>query len=253
MNKYLIYDQNAHTQVFVVQADNEEQAWDIYLAEEQDYIQRGVGYVRKERVLHEDLEDVFIVYGLLYHPDGTVTMTDGHRVDTLEEAFQHFNVVPQEDGTYFSYDECYKTRSEALSQLAPLHRLEMQEFHLNEEEAFQCLFFSKDELAYLSTATKEDIAFEHHWQSARYVAIGDMLSAIEEEKKSLELLTKRRSRLVSQLDIAGLYFKIEAYDKAAEYYKMALEGSNLYDNIEAISAGLAEARIKINEAIRERE
>ncbi len=242
--EFIIYEDSVHAQVFLVQAESEEQAWTLYLDREYDYIKQPDGTYRGRPEEYDNLDKIFGAYGLMLHPDGTYTNTHGLTFAALEEVKSHYGIEEQADETFNVYDVSYPSLMEAVHGEVGHHHVEIDPCNINMLAAFQTLFVSKDKWDYVELDTPEDlrsdIISQHLWQAERYTTLGQLKEAVAELKKALRLTTDPRNKNDLHGHIARLLWSRGQLSAAAKQYKIALHTATEFDNFDMIRYYLAQ-------------
>ena len=196
---YIIFEDSVHAQVFLVQAEDEEHAWKLYLERERYYVEQPDGTYRSGPWTHDGLQDAFQTYGIASQNDGSYFDTEGDTFRSLDDAKAKYGIVEQSDETFISYDKSYPDLKEALRQTVGHHHYEIAPCSINPLAAFQTLYVSKDKWDYVGQDTpedlKSDIVTQHLWQAERYKTLGQPEAAVAELKKALKLAASRREKL----------------------------------------------------------
>lgn len=247
---YIIFEDGVHAQVFLVRAKNEEQAWRSYLERIWDYVEQQNGAYCHKPLSHASLQDVFDTYGIVPRSGGLYTTPGDPTPQTLEDVKALYGIAERDDKTFVSHDRCYPNLIEAVKQVTGTHHIEIAEYNLDGQEAFQLLFSSRDKWDYVEAATAEDvktdIVNEHRWQARRYVSLNKLPEAVAELKKAL-VLTGRRETLSLYVDIAHLFVELNQFRSAAKHYNQALRVSTIYNNQDQIRRKLAEVYVSLEE------
>ena len=245
MNKeFIIFEDSVHAQMFLVQAEDEEQAWKLYLERERYYVEQPDGTYRSGPWTHDGLQDAFQTYGIASQSDGSYFDTEGATFQSLDDVKAVYGIVEQSDETFISYDKSYPNLTEALRATVGHHHYEIAPCSINPLAAFQTLFVSKDKWDYVEQDTpedlKSDIVSQHLWQAERYKTLGQLEDAVAELKKALKLASSRRDKLGILLDLGSLLKSLGRFSAAARSYQDALRITTEYDNRGAIRQSLGE-------------
>lgn len=242
--EFIIFVDGVHAQVFLVQAEDEEQAWKLYLEQEQHYVEQPDGTYRSGPWTHDGLEDVFRTYGITSRRDGTYADTSGSTFQSLEDVKATYGVEEQSDETFVSRDRSYPNLTEALRQTVGHTHLELSPCDVNPLAKFQTLFVSKDKWEYVEQGASEDlkadVITQHLWQAERYKTLGQLKEAVAELKKALKMAASRKEKLSISLDLGWLLRSLGQLPAAAKKYKDALCIATEYDNRGWIRQRLAE-------------
>ncbi len=208
-SNFIVFETNAHSQVFLLRAVSEEQAWNLYLEAKWDYQEQENGTYCRKTIIHDSLQDAFDAYGITRNPDEFYLDGEGFIFASLQDVKSTYNIEEKSDGTVDSKGKCYLNLAEAINHIArENHRIELTRCDIREDEAIQLLFTSKDEWEYIEQATLEylqaNIVNQHRWQSRRYEHIGHLSEAIAELKKAQGLAVLPKDKLTLHLDIARL-------------------------------------------------
>lgn len=243
LKEYIIFEDSAHAQVFLVQAEDEAGAWNLYLEREHNYVRQPDGTYRGGPFDYECLESIFGAYGITQHDDGSYSDTDDKTFQSWEETKTFYGIEEQADGTYLVYNKSYANLSEALRQTVG-HRIEIAPSDINYLAPFQTLYASKDKWDYIGFATSEslksDIVSQHLWQAERYDALGQLEEAVAELNKALILAPSRKEQLSIRFHTARLLNSLGQYPAAAKQYKKVLRLATEHDNRGHIRSLLAE-------------
>jgi tetratricopeptide (TPR) repeat protein len=241
---YIIFEDSVHAQVFLVQANSEEQAWKLYLERERNYVEQSDGTYRSGPWTHGNLQDVFQTYGIVSRGDGSYFDTEGATFQSLDDVRAMYGIEERSDETFVSYDKSYPNLTEALRQTVGHHRFEIAPCSINPLAAFQTLFVSKDKWDYVEQGTSEDlksdIATQHLWQAERYKTLGQLEDAVAELKKALNLAASRKEKLDILLGLGWLLRSLGQFSAAVKNYREALHIATEYDNEAWIRQRLAE-------------
>ena len=228
--EFIIYEDSVHAQVFLVQAESEEQAWTLYLDREYNYIEHPDGTYRGRPEDYDNLDKIFGAYGITSHPDGTYSNTHGLTFASLEEVKSKYGIEEQADETFIVYDESYPSLMEAVHGVVGHHHVEIDPCDINLLAEFQTLFVSKDKWDYVELDTpenlKSDIISQHKWQAERYNTLGQLKEAITELKKALRLTTDPKEKNDLHCHIARLLWLSRQLSAAAKQYQIALRTAN---------------------------
>ena len=243
ITQFIIFEDSTHAQIFLVQADNEEQAWKLYLERQWNYVEQPDGTYRSKPVHHDNLDKAFGTYGIISHSDGSYSNTHGVAFPSLEEVKFKYSIEEQDNETFVSHNERYSSLEEAIPHIVGHRHVEIAPCNINLLIAFQTLFVSRDKRDYAQLDTKkeieDDIISQHLWQAVRYESIGQVSGAVAELNKALKLTHDPRERLSISLDAGRLLESLNHLPAAAKQYKYALQVASEYDDHAAIRYGLA--------------
>ncbi len=242
--EFIIYEDSVHAQVFLVQAESEEQAWKLYLDREYNCIEQPDGTYRRRPEDYDNLDSVFGTYGIILHDDGTYSNTHGLAFSSLEEVKSKYGIEELPDETFIAHDESYPSLMEAIHRVAGHHHVEIAPCDINPLAAFQTLYVSKDKWDYAELDTpenlKSDIVLQHWWQAERYSTLGQPKDVIAELRKALRLTTDPREKMSLHVSIAWQLSCLYRFPAAARHYKQALRLATEYDNRGQYRIGVAE-------------
>ena len=242
--EYVIFEDSVHAQVFLVQAEDEEAAWKLYLERERNYVEQPDGTYRSGPFNFESLDSIFGAYGIISHGDGSYSDTDDRTFQSWEDVKEFYGIEEQPDGTFIVCDKIYSNLREALRQTVGHHHIEIDPCNINYLAPFQTLFVSRDKWDYVELDTpkdlKADIIRQHLWQSERYKTLGQLQDAVAELKKALRLPVARKKKVDVLLDLARLLRLLGQHSAAAEQYKEVLRLATEHDNRGEIRSLLAE-------------
>lgn len=235
MNKeYIIFADSVHTQVFLAQAEDEEEAWKLYLERERHYVEQPGGTYRSGPWTHDSLQDAFQTYGIVSQSGGSYSDTRGSTFGSLDDVKAIYGIEEQSDETFISYDKSYPDLTEALRATVGHHHFEIAPCSINPMATFQTLFVSKDKWDYVERDTQEDlksdIVSQHLWQAERYKTLGQPEAAVAELKKALKIADAREDELSILLDLGWLLRSLRRFSAAAKNYRDALRIATEYDN-----------------------
>ena len=235
MNKeFIIFEDSVHAQVFLVQAEDEEHAWKLYLERERHYVEQPDGTYRSGPWTHDGLQDVFNTYGIASQSDGSYCDSEGGVFQSLDAVKAVYGIVEQSDETFISYDKSYPNQAEALRATVGHHHYEIAPCGINPLAAFQTLFVSKDKWDHVEQDTpedlKSDIVSQHLWQAERYKTLGQPEAAVAELRKALKLAASRKDKLDILLDLGWQLRSLGRFSAAAKNYRSALYIATEYDN-----------------------
>ena len=63
-SNFIVFETNAHSQVFLLRAVSEERAWNLYLEAKWDYQEQENGTYCRKTIIHDSLQDAFDAYGI---------------------------------------------------------------------------------------------------------------------------------------------------------------------------------------------
>ncbi len=242
--EFIIYEDSVHAQVFLVQAESEEQAWKLYLDREYDYVEQPDGTYRHRPEEYDNLDSVFGAYGVMAHPDGTYSNTHGVAFPSLKEVKAKYGIEELPNETFIAHDVSYPSLMEAIPQVVGHHHVEIDLCDINMLAAFQTLFVSKDKWDYVELDTpenlKSDIVLQHRWQAERYTTLGQLKEAAAELKNALRLTIDPRDKNDLHFHIARLLWSHGQLSAAAKQYKIALRTATEFDNFDIIRYYLAQ-------------
>lgn len=248
-NNYIIFEDGVHAEVFLVEANSEKLAWKLYLERQWEYVEQGDGTYRHKIRHHVNLDDVFGIYGITSHSDGSYSDVHGSAFSSLEEVKSLYGIEEQADETFISRDKAYANLAEARCRVAGHHHVEIALCLINPLSLFQTLFVSRDKWEYAQLDTvdeiKSDIITQHLWQATRYESIGQVKEAVAELKKALRLTSEPREKLNIFLEVGRLCGLLNQLPEAAKQYTQALQLVSEYDNYALIRYGLAEVYQKM--------
>ena len=232
--EFVIYEDSVHAQVFLVQAENEEQAWKLYLDREYDYVEQSDGTYRGKPEDYNNLDEIFGAYGIMSHPDGTYSNTHGVTFSFLKEVKSKYGIEERADETFVVYNESYPGLMEAIHGVVGHHHVEIDTCNINMLAAFQTLYVSKDKWDYVELDTpedlKSDIISQHLWQAERYTTLGELKEAVAELKKALRLTTDPRDKNGLHGHLARLLWSLGHLPAAAKQYQIKLRTACEFDN-----------------------
>lgn len=245
MNKeFIIFEDSVHAQVFLVQAEDEEHAWKLYLERERYYVEQPDGTYRSGPWTHDSLQDAFQTYGIASQSDGSYSDTEGSIFQSSDDVKAVYGIVEQRDETFISYDKRYPDLKEALHATVGHHHYEIAPCSINPLAAFQTLYVSRDKWDYVEQDTpvdlKSDIVTQHLWQAERYKTLGQSEAAVAELKKALKMTGSRKDKLGILLDLGWLLKSVGQFSAAAKNHRDALRITTEYDNRGAIRQSLGE-------------
>lgn len=243
-NEYIIFEDSVHAQVLLVQAEDETQAWKLYLEREQNYVEQPDGTYRSGPVDYESLESVFGAYGIIPNDNGSYSNTDDRTFQSLREVKTFYGIEEQRDGTVIAYDKSYPNLTEAVRQTVGHHHIEIAPCDINYLAPFQTFYVSKDKWDYVGLDTpqdlKSDIISQHLWQSERYTTLGQLQDAVAELQKAIKLADNRKDRISIHEKLAWLLKSLRQFQASAKHYREALHLATEFDNKPWIRYRLAE-------------
>jgi hypothetical protein len=232
--EFIIYEDSVHVQVFLVQAESEEQAWKLYLDREYNCIEQPDGTYRSRPGDYDNLNSVFGAYGIIVHDDGSYSNTHGAVFPSLKEVKDKYGIEELPDETFIVHDVSYPSLMEAVRGEVGHHHVEIDPCDINMLAAFQTLFVSKDKWDYVELDTpedlKSDIISQHLWQAERYSTLGQTKDVIAELRKALRLTFDPREEMRLHAKIAWHLSSLCQLSAAAKHYKQALRPATEFDN-----------------------
>ena len=249
---FIIYSPGVHSEVFLAQTDTEEQAWKLFLEQDNEYQEQRDGTFQHKTIFHDDLQAALGVYGLTGYPDGSYSNADEHFA-TLGEAQAAYG-IKEGGNTVTSHNRSYSNLMAALRAVSlEAHRLEIAPVMIDRKATFQSIFVSKDKWDYVECSpaedVKRDILSEHRWQAARYERLNLVPDAIAELKRGLRISTSALDKVYFHKYLARLLVEMGKLPSAARHYENALsfnmnsgEPSLIHYRVAEIYLGLGRQR-----------
>ncbi len=241
---FIIYEDSVHAQVFLVQAESEEQAWKLYLDREYSYVEQPDGTYRGRPGDYDNLDGIFGTYGIIVHDDGSYSNTHGAVFPSLKEVKDKYGIEELPNETFIAHDVSYASLVEAIHGEVGHHHVEIAPCNINLLAAFQTLYVSKDKWDYVELDTPEDLKYDiisqHLWQAERYTTLGQLEEAVAELKKALRLTIDPSEENDLYCHIARLLWSHGQLSAAVKQYQIALRTANEFDNPAMIRYFLAQ-------------
>lgn len=242
--EFIIYEDSVHAQVFLVQAETENQAWKLYLDRGYDCVEQPDGTYRGKAEEYDNLDSIFGAYGIIVHDDGSYSNTHGAVFSTLEEVKSKYGIEEQPDETFVLCGESYPSLTEAIPRVVGHHHVEIAPCDINMLATFQTIYVSKDKWDYVELDEpedlKSDIVSQHLWQAERYSTLGQPKDVIVEQRRALRLTLDPREKMGLYVSIAWRLSCLGQFSAAAKHYKQALWLATEYDNRGQYRIGVAE-------------
>ena len=238
LTEYIIFEDSVHAQVFLVRAEDEEQAWKLYLEQEENYVEQPDGTYRGKPSDYDSLKSVFGAYGITLHKDGSYSDVDGLTFRSSGEVKSFYGIEELSADKVIVYGKSYPNLTEALRQVVGHHHIEIDPCEIDSSAAIQTLFVSRDKWDYVELfapdITTEDIMSDivsgYLWQARRYEGVGRASEAIVELKKMLRLTLSRKEKLNALFELGRLYVLSGQFVRAAKQYQQVLHLATEHDN-----------------------